>query len=107
MVVRSRLGSLLRMGWRMKRSGCLRARIFPRATEEQRLAKVALIRHSIEEASTSVSERSLLWQMKQLFLVPANLRALTTACAVMAVSQLGGFNTLMYYSARMNVRVEI
>lgn len=77
------------------------ARIFPRASEEQRWSKVALIRHSIEEASTSVSERSLWWQTKQLFLVPANLRALTTACAVMAVSQLGGFNTLMYYSATL------
>lgn len=76
-------------------------RIFPRSSDEQRQAKVRLIRHSIEESSASISDRSLWWQLKQLFTIPANLRALTTACTVMAVSQLGGFNTLMYYSATL------
>jgi len=76
-------------------------RIFPNASDEQRQAKVRVIRHSIEETSVSISDRSLWWQLKQLFTIPANLRALTTACAVMAVSQLGGFNTLMYYSGTL------
>jgi SP family myo-inositol transporter-like MFS transporter 13 len=76
-------------------------RIFPQATDQQVDAKAQLIQHSIEEASVAVSERSLWWQMKQLFTVRENVRALVTACMVMAISQLGGFNTLMYYSATL------
>ncbi|KAI9927378.1 hypothetical protein AWENTII_006180 [Aspergillus wentii] len=76
-------------------------RIFPNATDEQIVAKIRLIKHSIEDTAVSVSDRSLWWQTKQLFTVPANLRALATACAVMAISQLGGFNTLMYYSGTL------
>ncbi|GIJ98897.1 myo-inositol transporter [Aspergillus viridinutans] len=76
-------------------------RIFPQATDQQVDAKARLIQHSIEEAAVSVSERSLWWQMKQLFTVRENVRALVTACIVMAISQLGGFNTLMYYSATL------
>ncbi|KAH3189133.1 hypothetical protein KXV92_004305 [Aspergillus fumigatus] len=76
-------------------------RIFPQATDQQIDAKARLIQHSIEEAAVSVSERSLWWQMKQLFTVRENVRALVTACMVMAISQLGGFNTLMYYSATL------
>ncbi|KAF7594313.1 myo-inositol transporter [Aspergillus hancockii] len=64
-------------------------------------AKARLIRHPIEEATSSVSDKSLLWQMRQLFTVGPNVRAPITACAVMAVSQLGGFNTLMYYCATL------
>ncbi|PYI08963.1 hypothetical protein BO78DRAFT_309487 [Aspergillus sclerotiicarbonarius CBS 121057] len=76
-------------------------KIFPQATDQQVVAKVRVIRHSIEETTASVSDKSLWWQAKQLFTVGANLRALTTACSIMAVSQLGGFNTLMYYSATL------
>ncbi|RAK95132.1 myo-inositol transporter [Aspergillus ibericus CBS 121593] len=76
-------------------------KIFPHATDQQVVAKVRVIRHSIEESTASVSDKSLWWQAKQLFTVGANLRALVTACSVMAVSQLGGFNTLMYYSATL------
>ncbi|PYI15549.1 myo-inositol transporter [Aspergillus violaceofuscus CBS 115571] len=77
------------------------AQIFPRATNRQVAAKIQVIRHSIEESSVSVADKSLWWQTKQLFTVGENLRALITACSVMAVSQLGGFNTLMYYSATL------
>ncbi|RHZ48493.1 hypothetical protein CDV55_101698 [Aspergillus turcosus] len=76
-------------------------RVFPRATDEQVDAKARLIQQSIAETAVSVSERSLWWQMKQLFTVRENVRALVTACMVMAISQLGGFNTLMYYSATL------
>ncbi|OOF92365.1 hypothetical protein ASPCADRAFT_152903 [Aspergillus carbonarius ITEM 5010] len=76
-------------------------KIFPRATDQQVIAKVRVIRYSIEETTASVSDKSLWWQAKQLFTVGANLRALVTACSIMAVSQLGGFNTLMYYSATL------
>ncbi|RDH35620.1 and other transporter-domain-containing protein [Aspergillus welwitschiae] len=76
-------------------------KIFPHATEQQVVNKIKVVRHSIEEVAASVSDKSLWWQMKQLFTVGANLRALATACSIMAVSQLGGFNTLMYYSATL------
>ncbi|EHA25124.1 hypothetical protein CBS63078_7368 [Aspergillus niger] len=76
-------------------------KIFPHATEQQVVNKIKVVRHSIEEVAASISDKSLWWQMKQLFTVGANLRALATACSIMAVSQLGGFNTLMYYSATL------
>jgi SP family myo-inositol transporter-like MFS transporter 13 len=59
-------------------------RIFPHATPEQVDSKVRLIQLSIEEVTASVADKSLWWQLRQLFLVPANLRALISACAVMA-----------------------
>ncbi|KAK7513186.1 general substrate transporter [Phyllosticta citriasiana] len=55
-------------------------RVFPQATDKQ------------------VKDKSIWWQLKQLFCVPANFRPLISTCFVGAVSQLGGFNTLMYYS---------
>ena len=59
-------------------------KIFPRATDQQVIAKVRVIRYSIEETTASVSDKSLWWQAKQLFTVGANLRALVTACSIMA-----------------------
>lgn len=75
--------------------------IFPEATEEQLDNKIAIIDYGLQEVAETVGDKSLWWQMKQLFVVPANLRALICACVIMAVSQLGGFNTLMYYSATL------
>ena len=37
----------------------------------------------------------------RIFRTPPTGRAVLTACLTMAISQLGGFNTLMYYSARL------
>ncbi|KNG81702.1 myo-inositol transporter [Aspergillus nomiae NRRL 13137] len=76
---------------RMEEARRVIAKIFPRATDQQVDAKARLIRHSIEEATASISNKSLVWQMRQLFTVGQNR----------AVSQLGGFNTLMYYSATL------
>lgn len=59
-------------------------RIYPRATPEQVCCKIELIQRSIEVTTVAVSDKSLWWQFKQLTTVPANLRALTTACVVMA-----------------------
>lgn len=60
------------------------SRIWPNASPEQVASKIKLIQRSIEESVSCVSDKTLWWQIKQLFTVPANLRALTTACAVMA-----------------------
>ncbi|CAG9989268.1 unnamed protein product [Clonostachys byssicola] len=77
------------------------ARVYPNATEAQVKAKVDRILWNIEAEAEIVANKSLLWQFKQLHCVPSNLRALICACAVMAISQLGGFNTLMYYSGTL------
>ncbi|KAH7372143.1 myo-inositol transporter [Cadophora sp. MPI-SDFR-AT-0126] len=75
--------------------------IFPQATPEMVENKVKLIQISLEITTGVLSDKSLWWQLKQLFCIPANRRALLSACAVMAISQLGGFNTLMYYSSTL------
>ncbi|KAI5925548.1 general substrate transporter [Camillea tinctor] len=77
------------------------ARVYPDANEAQVQAKMDIITYAIEYESNAVGDKSLWWQFKQLHCVPSNLRALISACAVMAISQLGGFNTLMYYSATL------
>ena len=45
--------------------------------------------------------KSKFWQLKQLYVIPSNLRALIAGCGLMAISQLGGFNSLMYYSSTL------
>ena len=60
------------------------ARVYPEATEEQLRAKANSILWAVEQESQLVSSKSLWWQYKQLHCVPANLRALVTACTVMA-----------------------
>jgi SP family myo-inositol transporter-like MFS transporter 13 len=59
-------------------------RIFPQANPEQVSSKIRLIERSIDEYAIGVADKTLWWQFKQLVTIPSNLRALTTACAVMA-----------------------
>ncbi|UNI15407.1 hypothetical protein JDV02_001942 [Purpureocillium takamizusanense] len=75
------------------------AKVYPFATDEQVKAKTNHILCTIR--AESMAEKSLWWQFKQLHCVPSNLRALIAACGAMAISQLGGFNTLMYYSGTL------
>ncbi|KAH7353860.1 myo-inositol transporter [Plectosphaerella cucumerina] len=77
------------------------ARVYPNATPEQVELKLREIEISVEIESAVVQSKSLWFRFKQLHVKPSNLRALICACAVMAISQLGGFNTLMYYSATL------
>lgn len=74
-------------------------RIYPTSTVEQRKAKIVSIELSLHESTQAVSEESLWITFKRIFTTPATGRAVLTACTIMAVSQLGGFNTLMYYAA--------
>lgn len=60
------------------------ARIYPDATEEQVRSKVEYMAWTIQVEAQAVGDKSLWWQFKQLHCVPSNLRALITACAVMA-----------------------
>jgi SP family myo-inositol transporter-like MFS transporter 13 len=43
----------------------------------------------------------LKWALHQLYHHPAHFRSLFSACGVMAIQQLCGFNSLMYYSATL------
>lgn len=76
-------------------------RIYPTSSPEQRHDKVASIEMSIQEATSSLVQEGLWVSFKRIFRTPSNRRAVLTACVVMAISQLGGFNTLMYYSATL------
>ncbi|KAM6527624.1 hypothetical protein FALCPG4_008678 [Fusarium falciforme] len=91
---------LIAHGKRDEAEKCLR-QVYPDATDEQMKAKIDRLVWTVEVESQVVSDKSLWWQFKQLHCVPSNLRALISACTVMAISQLGGFNTLMYYSATL------
>ncbi|KAJ9129747.1 Myo-inositol transporter [Pleurostoma richardsiae] len=73
-------------------------RIFPRSTEEQIAEKIHHITLFVDEAKSQAQGKSLWWHLKQLYAIPANFRAMVSACGLMAISQLGGFNSLMYYS---------
>ncbi|WYZ38212.1 hypothetical protein EsH8_III_000126 [Colletotrichum jinshuiense] len=73
-------------------------KIFPNGTDEQVRMKVRHITMHVEEAKNLNAGKSQWWVLKQLYVVPANLRALIAACGLMAISQLSGFNSLMYYS---------
>jgi SP family myo-inositol transporter-like MFS transporter 13 len=77
------------------------AKIYKGATPEQVRTKVALIVKACEE-SKELNENESRWsKIKQLHTVPSNLRALICACGLMVISQMSGFNTLMYYSSTL------
>lgn len=86
---------------RLEEADRVLARVYPHATPQQRAEKARSIEESVQEATNAVADKSLWWTFKQLHSVPSNFRALVSACTVMAVSQLGGFNTLMYYSSTL------
>lgn len=75
------------------------ALIFPNGTEQQVRDKVQHITYHVEQAKSYSADKSIWWQIKQLYVVPGNLRAMIAACGLMAISQLSGFNSLMYYSS--------
>lgn len=76
-------------------------KIYPNATEDQVQDKIKLIQHGVSQAVALNEDMSLGQTLKTLYFVPANLRALVVACGLMAIQQLCGFNTLMYYSATL------
>ncbi|KAI7160595.1 general substrate transporter [Hortaea werneckii] len=86
---------------RLEEAGKVLMRIYPTSTSSQRAAKIRSIEMSIHEATSSVAQESLWVAFRRIFTTPATGRAVLTASLVMAISQLGGFNTLMYYSATL------
>ena len=76
-------------------------RIYKTSSQEQRQAKIKAIQISIQEATESMHQESLWSAFRRIFTTPATGRAVLTACMISAISQLGGFNTLMYYAATL------
>lgn len=76
-------------------------RVFHKATPEQVANKIKLIKMSMAEAENA-TEGKTRWQIiKELHTNPRNFRALVVACGLMVISQMSGFNTLMYYSSTL------
>ncbi|KAH8667104.1 general substrate transporter [Xylariales sp. PMI_506] len=73
-------------------------RIFPNASEQDVDNNIRHITFYVEQAKQINMGKSNWWVIKQLYIVPSNLRALISACGLMAISQLSGFHSLMYYS---------
>lgn len=74
---------------------------YPNANEHQLSCKLNLINNSVSEMKTAKRGNGIWRTFLQLFSDAPSRRALICACTVMAISQLGGFNTLMYYSATL------
>lgn len=85
----------------IERADAVLTRIYPTSTSTQRAAKIKSIQLSIHEATGNAAQESLWTVFKRILTTPPTGRAVLTACVVMAISQLGGFNTLMYYSATL------
>lgn len=83
------------------RDDCIRVlrQIYPNGSEDEIADKVISIERGVNQAKVLNEEISLRKSVTSLFKVPANLRAVTSACGLMAAQQLCGFNTLMYYSS--------
>jgi SP family myo-inositol transporter-like MFS transporter 13 len=76
-------------------------KIYRDATPEMVRTKTALIAAACEE-SKELQNCATRWQkIKMLHTNPAYFRALVCACGLMVISQMSGFNTLMYYSSTL------
>lgn len=76
-------------------------RVFKQATEEQVQNKIRLVKASMAEAEVAAEGKSRRQLIKELHVNPRNFRALLVACGLMVISQMSGFNTLMYYSSTL------
>lgn len=77
------------------------SKIYKGASLEQVRTKTALIAAACEEAKELNADSSRWAKIKQLHTNPAYFRALVCACGLMVISQMSGFNTLMYYSSTL------
>jgi MFS transporter, SP family, solute carrier family 2 (myo-inositol transporter), member 13 len=76
-------------------------KIYANASPDQIRAKTALIAAACEESKELNGDMSRWEKIKLLHTNPANFRALVCACGLMVISQMSGFNTLMYYSSTL------
>ncbi|KAL2854163.1 general substrate transporter [Aspergillus pseudodeflectus] len=74
-------------------------KIYRGANDVQIEAVLASIQAGCEEARAISGDEGGWAKIVQLHTVPSNFRALLCACGLMVISQISGFNTLMYYSS--------
>ncbi|KAL4882589.1 general substrate transporter [Aspergillus karnatakaensis] len=84
---------------RMDEARSVIARIYSGASETQIDAVLASIQAGCEEARVISGGESGWQKIVRMHTVPSNFRALLCACGLMVISQISGFNTLMYYSS--------
>ncbi|KAJ6050178.1 general substrate transporter [Penicillium canescens] len=77
------------------------AKIFPNGTDLQVQQKIQHMTIHVEESRALNGESGFWKQLKQLYVVPSNFRALVAACGLMGMQQFTGYNTLMYYSSTL------
>ncbi|CAG8929607.1 unnamed protein product [Penicillium salamii] len=76
-------------------------KIYGHGTERQIEVILGTIQDACDEARHMNEGESKWDKIVQLHRVPANMRALFSACGLMVFSQMSGFNTLMYYSSTL------
>lgn len=76
-------------------------KIYGHATEPQIEFILGTTQDACEEAPQMNENKSRWSKIVQLHTVPANMRALFSACGLMVFSQMSRFNTLMYYSSTL------
>ncbi|CEL05549.1 hypothetical protein ASPCAL06667 [Aspergillus calidoustus] len=74
-------------------------KIYRGASDVQIEAVLASIQAGCEEARAISGDEGGWAKIVKLHTVPSNFRALLCACGLMVISQISGFNTLMYYSS--------
>lgn len=86
---------------RLQEAETVPMKIYKGASIKQVRAKVALISAACQE-SKELNENQTRWaKIKSLHTNPAHFRALVCACGLTVISQMSGFNTLMYYSSTL------
>ncbi|KAK5129255.1 hypothetical protein LTR08_003720 [Meristemomyces frigidus] len=85
----------------LDRTDAVLLKLYPTSTLTQRQAKIKSIEMSLQEGTSSLIQEGTWSTFKRIFKTPATGRAVLVACLTMAISQLGGFNTLMYYSSTL------
>lgn len=76
-------------------------RIYPNASEQHLENKMLSLEQGVMQAKALSEEISLRTAARNIFTIPANLRATIAACILMLIQQMCGFNTMMYYSSTL------
>ncbi|CAH0018738.1 unnamed protein product [Clonostachys rhizophaga] len=76
------------------------ARIYKNATEEMVDAKLETIKAAVDQ-DNEISKGKRWKAIKKMHTHGPSFRALVCACGLMVLSQMSGFNTLMYYSGTL------
>ncbi|KAL4819682.1 general substrate transporter [Aspergillus spinulosporus] len=84
---------------RMEEARAVLRKLYRGATDVQIESVLASIQAGCEEARAISGNEGGWAKIVRLHTVPSNFRALLCACGLMVLSQISGFNTLMYYSS--------